>query len=95
MMTRHPSYLPMELMVCGALVVTNHNPYTTWLLKDEENCLLSETSASAVAEALTRGLTDRALRERIIANAFQMVKERYSNWDKEAEKIYQYMVTVC
>src|ERR1035441_8673683 len=52
MKTRHPSYLPLELMACGAAVVTNRNPYTGWLLRDGENCVLAETSPSALAESL-------------------------------------------
>jgi O-antigen biosynthesis protein len=92
MMTRHPSYLPMELMACGALVVTNQNRYTEWLLKNEENCLLTETSSGAVAAAIERGLRDKALRERIAARGAAFVRENYSDWDAQAEKIYRYMV---
>ena len=54
MMTKHPSYLPFELMACGAIVVTNFNPANTWLLKDGENCLLSAPSASCLDRKSTR-----------------------------------------
>jgi len=91
MMTRHPSYLPMELMACGALVITNENRYTRWLLEHEQNCLLSDTSPSAVAEAVERGLLDKCLRERVARQAAEQVRARYSEWDREAEKIYQYI----
>jgi glycosyltransferase involved in cell wall biosynthesis len=93
MMTRHPSYLPMELMACGALVVTNFNPHTTWLLRDRENCLLTETSASAVAETLLEGLSDHPLRSRISIAAQETV-QHYKDWDSEADKIYEYMLNV-
>lgn len=91
MFTRHPSYLPFELMASGALVVTNFNPATTWFLKDGENCLLTEASATCIAETLEQGLTDHALRHRITAQAACQIQESYANWDREIEKIYRYM----
>lgn len=56
MMTKHPSYLPFELMACGAIVVTNFNQANTWLLKDGENCLLSAPSATCLAATLSYAL---------------------------------------
>ena len=91
MMTCHPSYLPFELMASGALVITNSNPYNSWLLKDRENCLLAESSPTALAEALEEGLRNHALREELVDNAARMVRERYSDWDAQMEKIYRYM----
>ena len=92
MMTCHPSYLPFELMASGALVIANSNPYNSWLLKDRENCLLAENSPTALAGALEEGLSNQALRETLVANAASMIQERYTDWDAQMEKIYQYMV---
>jgi glycosyltransferase involved in cell wall biosynthesis len=94
MKTRHPSYLPLELMACGAAVVTNRNPYTGWLLRDGENCVLAETSPSALAESLEEVLRDAALRARL-GEASAEVVGRYSDWAAQAEKIYQFMVAEC
>jgi glycosyltransferase involved in cell wall biosynthesis len=91
MMTCHPSYLPFELMASGALVVTNSNPYNSWLLKDRENCLLAESSPTALAEALEEGLRNHGLRETLVENAARMIREQYSDWDAQMEKIYRYM----
>jgi glycosyltransferase involved in cell wall biosynthesis len=93
MFTRHPSYLPFELMASGSVVVTNYNPATTWLLKDGENCLLSEASATCLAEKLEQGLLDEKIRQHIIANAIQEMQTRHNNWDNEIEKIYAYMIS--
>jgi GT2 family glycosyltransferase len=92
MMTRHPSYLPMELMACGSLVITNENRYTRWLLEHEKNCLLSDTTSSAVASTIERGLVDKDLRARIAREAREQIRARHSDWDLESEKIYRYMV---
>jgi len=95
MMTCHPSYLPFELMASGALVITNSNPYNSWLLKDRENCLLAENSPTAMADALEEGLRNHALREGLVDNAGQMIREQYSNWDAQMEKIYRYVLEMC
>jgi hypothetical protein len=90
MMTCHPSYLPFELMASGALVIANSNPYNSWLLKDRENCLLADSSPTALADALEEGLRNQALRDELVANAARMIQERYSDWDAQMEKIYRY-----
>ncbi len=91
MMTRHPSYIPLELMASGCLVVTNRNHWTGWLLNDEENCLLSDVTATCLATTIERGLTDHALRSRITGNALTLATERYSDWEPEISKIYQFL----
>lgn len=91
MFTRHPSYLPFELMASGCLVVSNRNPATSWLLKDGQNCLLSEASASSLAETLEKALLDEPARQQITAQAAQEIQRHYSDWNREFEKVYRYM----
>jgi glycosyltransferase involved in cell wall biosynthesis len=91
MFTRHPSYLPLEFMASGCLVVTNKNPATAWLLKDEENCLLSQASATCLADTLQRGLMDEPLRERVTRSAARQIREQFSDWGQQIEKIYAFM----
>lgn len=91
MFTRHPSYLPFELMASGCLVVTNYNPATTWLLKDGTNCLLSEPSAECIVEALEQGLVQSELRYRIVNTALREVHDTRSNWDAQIEKVFKFM----
>lgn len=91
MFTRHPSYIPLELMASGCLVVTNRNPANAWLLEDGTNCLLAEPSASGVAEALTRGLADAALREAITGAALVRVRRDHADWDAELDMLYHAM----
>jgi O-antigen biosynthesis protein len=95
MMTAHPSYLPLELMACGALVVSNRNPQTAWFLKDRVNCLLAENSATALADAIEEALFNRALRSEISERAAELIRKEYSQWDAQAERIYQYLLDCC
>jgi glycosyltransferase involved in cell wall biosynthesis len=91
MFTRHPSYLPFELMASGCLVVTNFNPATTWLLKDGDNCLLAEASPTCLADTLEAGLLNIVKRNQITAAASRNIQTNYSNWNVQIEKIYQFM----
>jgi O-antigen biosynthesis protein len=91
MFTRHPSYLPLELMASGCLVVTNLNPATRWLLTDRENCRLSEASATCLADVLEQALVNESDRDRITANAARLIQTSFSHWELEIEKIYRYM----
>ena len=91
MMTSHPSYLPFELMACGALAIANRNPQTDWFLRDRENCLLADASSSCLADTVMEGIRNQSLRETITRNAAALIEDRYSDWDRQAEKIYRYM----
>jgi glycosyltransferase involved in cell wall biosynthesis len=95
MMTRHPSYLPMELMACGSVVITNRNPDTAWFLKDGENCLLADPSPTSLTERIMEGLEDAGMRRRISTRAKEVIAESYSNWKEPIEKIHRYMVSQC
>ncbi len=91
MMTRHPSYLPLELMASGALVIANRNPDTAWLLKDGENCLLCETTPYDLADRIEEGFRNVALRSRVTGQAREMAGRQYSSWDAEIDQVMQYM----
>jgi len=91
MFTRHPSYLPLELMACGCPVVTNYNPATTWLLRHRQNCLLAEASPTCIAAALEQALLDQPLRQAIRQQALTDIRLSFSDWEGEMQKIFQYM----
>ncbi len=91
MLTRHPSYIPLELMACGCVAVTNVNKWTSWLLKDGENCLLAPATVSGIAETVESALADEGLRESIRAKALTMVRNEYLDWSSEAEHVFRYL----
>jgi O-antigen biosynthesis protein len=91
MATRHPSYLPFELMACGAPVITNRNPYTAWFLRDGENCVLCEMTRSDIAAAVKRLVEDRSLCEKLATRAQGEIESRYSDWDVTCDRIYTIM----
>ena len=91
MATPHPSYLPFEFMASGCLVVAIHNPGTTWFYHHGENCLLSEASATCLADTLERALCRDTERHVITQNALAGVAACYSDWTPQIAKIYQFI----
>jgi glycosyltransferase involved in cell wall biosynthesis len=91
MVTMHPSYIPMQLMASGCLVVSNQNPHTTWLLKDGENCITPKASASSLSNAILAAYRAPKLRARLTTTGLRTVRQHYSNWEREIEKIYNFM----
>jgi len=93
MFTRHPSYLPFELMACGCCVVSNRNPWTGWFLEDGENCLLSDGSATSLADRLEEALLNEDLRGKITGSASQVIVHGHKDWDREFEQLFTCMKT--
>ncbi|MFC2025810.1 hypothetical protein ACFLUC_01295 [Chloroflexota bacterium] len=91
MFTRHPSYLPFELMASGSLVISNKNPATSWFLQDGENCRLSEVSATCLANVLEESLMDSEAHKRITLSALQQIKDGFDDWDSQFYKIFRFM----
>jgi hypothetical protein len=81
MMTRHPSYLPLEFMACGGLVVSNVNDHNAWLMKDGVNSVLLEPSAPAIAEGLQAALENYSRLEHVRRAGWEMVRQRYGDWE--------------
>lgn len=89
MFTKHPSYIPFELMACGCTVLTNYNPATTWFLKDGFNCLLTEPSISCICEKIEMLMNNPDLRNNITSNGLDSIAT--NSWNNEIEKIYNFI----
>ena len=93
MMTKHPSYLPFELMACSALVVTNFNEANTWLLKDGENCLLSYPSASCLTETLSYALEHYDDLAHIRQRAADQILADAGDWDSSLNEVADFILS--
>ena len=89
MLSKHPSYQPFEFMASGMATVSNRNEDNLWLFKDGENCLLSEPSASAIAEKISILIEDKMLRNRIAENGQRNVN---FDWKPELDSIANYIL---
>lgn len=91
MMTRHPSYLPFEMMGCGTLVVANRNSANTWFLKHGENCLLSEPTASCLADTLVDALERYGDYASLRRNAAEQIRAAHSDWGATMREVAAFM----
>jgi glycosyltransferase involved in cell wall biosynthesis len=91
MMTRHVSYPPIELMACGVPVITNRSEWKNWILRDRDNCYLTEAVASRVAETVQELFADPETRKRVSANAIATVNH-IPSWDEEFKRVFQEMM---
>lgn len=89
MFTKHPSYLPFELLACGCPVLTNTNSATSWLLKDNINCALTEPTVSSVCERIETLMANPEIRRQISLNGLKTIQQ--TNWQEETEKIYNFI----
>ena len=86
MFTKHPSYLPLEMMACGMTVVTNNNPANLWLFDHGRNCLLAEPTVSCMAEQLEKAASDPTLRNRVGRSAAERL--RRTTWEEQVDQVY-------
>ena len=79
-------------MASGMATVSNINPATTWLLRDGDNCLLTEPLPTPTADRLVR-LTDEPELRRRIADAGLEEVRRY-RWDEQVEAVWLAMCRI-
>ncbi|MHB8439305.1 MAG: glycosyltransferase family 4 protein [Acidimicrobiales bacterium] len=90
MFSQHPSYQPLEYLATGMAVVTNINPFSSWLLRDGENCLLTEPFAADFAEAVSALVDNPELRTKLAATGQQLV--RTFGWRSAFETLWRFIV---
>lgn len=91
MMTRHPSYLPFEMMGCGTLVVANRNSTNKWILRDQENCLIAEPTASCLADTLIDALENYEAYAPIRRRAAEHVRKAHGDWTATMCEVAEFM----
>ena len=89
--SRHPSYLPLELMASGVPVVAFDNPWGHWLLRDEENSLLARRTVDSLVEHLERLCTDAELRGRLAAQGLADIAAGHADWDRALGGVYNWL----
>jgi glycosyltransferase involved in cell wall biosynthesis len=91
MMTKHPSYLPFEMMGCGTLVVANRNSANTWFLRDRENCLIAEPTASCLAGTLIDALENYEAYASIRHRAAEHIRTVHGDWIAAMCEVAEFM----
>jgi GT2 family glycosyltransferase/predicted SAM-dependent methyltransferase/glycosyltransferase involved in cell wall biosynthesis len=89
--SKHPSYLPLELMACGVPVVAFDNPWGHWVLQDGENSLLAKRTVDGLVESLERAVVDYELRIRLRKGALSTIAAGHAEWRPALSGIYGYL----
>jgi glycosyltransferase involved in cell wall biosynthesis len=90
--SRHPSYLPLELMACGTPVIAFDNLHGRWLLKDGDNARLCELNAAGIVEAVEELMGDAALRTRLRQGGLDTIASGHAEWDRALAGIHGFLV---
>ena len=83
----HPSYLPVELMACGAAVVAFDLPPGYWILRDGEDCVLARRTVPSLVAAVSKLIDDPAHRRRIQAGGREIVRRNLSDEQRAARPV--------
>ena len=78
------SLLPLELMACGCVVVSNRAPNTEWLLNDENSILPKSAAPRSIANAIIDILGDAPRRNALVQRAKTFAQS--TDWLAEGEK---------
>src|SRR5450631_1205367 len=89
--SKHPSYLPLELMACGVPVVAFDNPWGHWILEDGRNSLLARRTVTGLVDALEKVCVSGPLRKQLATNAVADIAARHGSWDAAFRGIYDYL----
>jgi glycosyltransferase involved in cell wall biosynthesis len=89
--SKHPSYLPLELMACGVPVVAFDNPWGHWVLEDGQNSLLSKRTVDSLVDNLERAVMDYELRQRLRKGALETIAAGHAEWQPALSGIYGYL----
>jgi GT2 family glycosyltransferase/glycosyltransferase involved in cell wall biosynthesis len=89
--SEHPSYLPLELLSCGAPVVAFDNPAGDWIVHHDENSIRCPQTIDGLAEGLELLATDAALRKRLAAQGRRDIEAGHGDWDAALAGIYDYL----
>lgn len=89
--SRHPSYLPLELMSSGVAMVAPDSHWFKWLFRDGENSVLTRRTFDDLVSRLDLLVRDKVLRERISRGGLATIATSHSSWDDAFGGIYSYM----
>ena len=85
------SLLPLEVMACKTLVLSNKGENVEWLI-NRENSILSETDPFEIAKDLYEIIVDKEKRENLIEKGYEFATS--TSWDKEGEKVYNILQSI-
>jgi glycosyltransferase involved in cell wall biosynthesis len=89
--SRHPSYLPLELMSSGVAMVAPDSHWFRWLFRGGKNSVLTRRTYDDLVSNIDALVRDKQLRQKISAEGLATIASDHSDWDDALGHIYDYM----
>ncbi len=89
--SRHPSYLPLELMASGVAMVAPDSEWFSWLFSPGENSLSTRRSFDDLVDNLDRLVRDADLRRTIALGGLNTIDAGHADWDAALDDVFSYM----
>jgi len=89
MATPHPSYLPLQLMACGAVPITTWNPATHWLLRPGVNSVECWPTPENLATAVEALATDASQWDTLRDGALEAA--RTLSWSAALDQVWTWV----
>ncbi len=89
--SRHPSYLPLELMASGVAMVSPDSSWFRWLFHPGENARTTMMTYDDVVEGIDQLVRDADLRHRISEGGRATIDDHHSDWDAALSGLYAFL----
>ena len=89
--SRHPSYLPLELMASGVAMVVPDSPWFRWLFRPGENSRTTMMTYDEVVAGIDELVRDARARKRIADAGVATIEAAHSDWDVALDRIYDFL----
>jgi glycosyltransferase involved in cell wall biosynthesis len=89
MFTPHPSYIPLQAMMCGTIPICIDNPYIRWIIRDKVNAMAVRPSPQAIYEAYTYLRNNLEERRRMRASAVSTAP--FQSWQQVMAENYEWI----
>lgn len=89
--SRHPSYLPLELMASGAAMVVPDSPWFRWLFQPGENARTTMMTYEEVVAGIDDLVRDADARHAIRDAGLATIDAAHSDWDSALDGIYEFL----
>ncbi|NMF04278.1 rhamnosyltransferase WsaF family glycosyltransferase [Clostridium beijerinckii] len=83
------SLLPLEVMACNSVIMSNNDDHVRWLL-NEDNSILSNLDPNDIADKLYYYLNNEDELDKIRGNGYKCAIN--TSWDNEGKKVEEYIL---
>lgn len=84
----HPSYLPLELMACGAAVVAFQLEPGGWILEQDRTAVLVRRTVTGLVDGVSGLVDDKCRRAAIATGGTERIASAHSSWPQALARVH-------